>query len=209
MTDIPNTPSKSACDEGDHYQVLNWDEVPDPVADSLEDNIVELLQKDFPQFVISYHRFRGDRTVVIKREGLLAIVERLNNERNFQVLLDLTAVDYLHYGKLPRFEVVYNFLNINDKLRLRLKVPLEENDLWIDTLTGFYQSANWFEREVMEFFGITFKGHPDPRKLFLYDEFKGHPLRKDYPYNKRQPLIGYRDVEIDKHHYPGDRGSGY
>ena len=201
--------SKAAYGEGDLYQPLDWSQVPDPVEDNDEDKIVDLLQNDFPQYVISNHRFRGDRTVVIKREGLLEIVTRLKEdpEIDFKVLMDETAVDYL--GEDPRFEVVYHFKNIDKNLRLRLKVPVPEKDCWVDSIVQLYEAANWFEREIMEFFGIDFKGHPDKRKLFLYDQFKGCPLRKDYPYNKRQPLIEYLDAGRKENHYPGERGSGY
>jgi NADH-quinone oxidoreductase subunit C len=208
MPEELNKASKSAYDEGDHYVKVSWKQVPDPVTDSQEDAIVETIKKDYPQFVISHHRFRGDRTIVIKREGLLEIVKRLKDDEgfDFKVLTDLTAVDYL--GKEPRFEVVYHFANWDKKLRLRLKVPVVENDAWVDSIAHLYESANWFEREAMEFFGIQFQGHPDPRHLFLYDEFQGHPLRKDYPFNKRQPLIKYREVGIERSHYPGERGGG-
>jgi len=210
MDKKPKHPSKAAYNEGDSITEVNWDEVPDPVEDSPEDEVVELIKSEFPQYVISHHRFRGDRTVVIKREGLLEIVRRLKEdpELDFSILMDLTAVDYSGMGREPRFEVVYHLFSYEKKLRLRLKVPVAEKDAWMETLVPLYEAANWFEREVMEFFGVTFKNHPDPRKLFLYDEFKGYPLRKDYPYNKRQPLIEYRDVGIERHHFPGERGSG-
>ena len=210
MDKKPKHPSKAAYDEGDQYTKVNWDEIPDPVEDSPVDEVVELIKSEFPAFVISTHRFRGDRTVVIKREGLLEIVKRLKEDPdlNFAVLTDLTAVDYKDMDKTPRFEVVYHLFSYEKKLRLRLKVPLEENSLVVDTLVPLYEAANWFEREVMEFFGIKFENHPDPRKLFLYDKFKGFPLRKDYPYNKRQPLIEYRDVGMEKHHFSGERGAG-
>ncbi len=201
--------SKAAYDEGDHYQKVDWTEVPDPVEDNDEDRIVELLKSEYAEYIISHHRFRGDRTVVIKREGLLTIVRRLKEdpELNFKVLIDETAVDYPNRDF--RFEVVYNLLNMDKKLRLRLKVPVSIRDCWVDSIVPLYEAANWFEREIMEFFGIDFKGHPDKRKLFLYDEFKGYPLRKDYPYNKRQPLIEYRDINIERHHYVNERGSGF
>ncbi len=209
MSDKPKHPSKAAYIEGDLQEKIDWTQVPDPVEDGPEDKVVEFIQSEFPQYLISHHRFRGDRTVVIKREGLLEIVKRLKEDPEFQFnfLTDLTAADYPGKDR-PRFEVVYHLFSFEKRLRFRLKVPLEESDARIDSLCSLYEAANWYEREVSEFFGITFKGHPDPRKLFLYDEFKGYPLRKDYPYNKRQPLIEYRDIGMERHHYPGMRGSG-
>lgn len=200
--------SKAAYPEGDLYEKVSWEEVPDEVQDNDEDKIVEFIKADYGQFVLSNHRFRGDRTVTIKREGIFQIVKRLKEEHNFKVLTDQTAVDYL--GKEPRFEVVYILSNYDKNWRIRLKVPVSEKDLTVDSIVSLFEAANWFEREIMEFFGIDFKNHPDKRKLFLYDEFKGYPLRKDYPYNKRQPLIEYREVGMkERNHYPGERGSGY
>ena len=89
-----------------------------------------------------------------------------------------------------RFAVVYHFYSTAHKHRLRLVVPVEEGDAEVDSLTSLWPGANWLEREVWDMFGISFKGHPDLRRILMYEEFEGHPLRKDYPVNKRQPLIG-------------------
>ncbi len=99
-------------------------------------------------------------------------------------------------GPLPappseaRFAVVYHFFSTSHKHRLRLVVSLEEKDAEVDSLTSLWKGADWLEREIWDMFGIRFRGHPDPRRILLYQEFEGHPLRKDYPVNKRQPLIG-------------------
>ena len=89
-----------------------------------------------------------------------------------------------------RFEVIYHFFSLSTQRRLRVKVPVEEADPTVDSLSSLWASANWFEREVWDMFGITFQGHPDLKRILMYQEFTGHPLRKDYPVNKRQPLIG-------------------
>ena len=89
-----------------------------------------------------------------------------------------------------RFALVYHFYSTAHKHRLRLVVPVEEGDAEVDSLTSLWPGANWLEREVWDMFGISFKGHPDLRRILMYPEFEGHPLRKDYPVNKRQPLIG-------------------
>ena len=208
MQDKDKHVSKAAYEEGGHPVKVNWDEVPDPVDDSPEDDIVKLIKEEFPLYFISEHRFRGDRTVVINRDGLVEIITFLKNDKklDFNFLMDLTAADYP--GRENRFEVVYHLMSYSNHTRIRIKVPLSEKESKIQTISHLYETANWFEREVMEFFGITFKGHPEPKKLLLYDEFKGYPLRKDYAFDKRQPLIEYRDVGIEKHHYPGMHGSG-
>ena len=89
-----------------------------------------------------------------------------------------------------RFAVVYHFFSTTHKHRLRFIVPVEESAPEVDSLTSLWPAANWLEREVWDMFGIKFRGHPDLRRILMYPEFKGHPLRKDYPVNKRQPLIG-------------------
>ena len=89
-----------------------------------------------------------------------------------------------------RFTVVYHFFSIAHKHRLRLVVPVDEADAEVDSLTSLWPGANWLEREVWDMFGIRFRGHPDLKRILMYEGFEGHPLRKDYPVKKRQPLIG-------------------
>ena len=90
-----------------------------------------------------------------------------------------------------RFTVVYHFYSMAKKHRLRLQVPVEdETSPEVDSLTSLWPGANWLEREVWDMFGIVFRGHPDLKRILMYEEFEGHPLRKDYPVSKRQPLIG-------------------
>ncbi len=89
-----------------------------------------------------------------------------------------------------RFAVVYHFYSMAHKHRLRLVVPVGEADPRVDSLTDLWPGANWLEREIWDMFGIGFRGHPNLKRILMYEEFEGHPLRKDYPVNKRQPLIG-------------------
>ena len=89
-----------------------------------------------------------------------------------------------------RFTVVYHFYSMGHKHRLRLVVPVEESSAEVDSLTPLWPAANWLEREVWDMFGIGFRGHPDLKRILMYEEFEGHPLRKDYHVKRRQPLIG-------------------
>jgi len=89
-----------------------------------------------------------------------------------------------------RFVVVYHLFSLPLKHRLRLEVPVEEADAEVDSLTSLWAGADWLEREVWDMFGIRFRGHQNLKRILMYEEFVGHPLRKDYPVNKRQPLIG-------------------
>jgi NADH-quinone oxidoreductase subunit C len=92
-----------------------------------------------------------------------------------------------------RFTVVYHFFSTRHKHRLRLVIPVDESDPEVDSLVPLWPGANWLEREVWDMFGIRFRGHPDLKRILMYDGFEGHPLRKDYPVKRRQPLIGPRN----------------
>lgn len=140
--------------------------------------------------------FRGDETITIPREKLLEIFRLLKDDPKLDLnfLTDITAVDYLG-KKTPRFEVVYHLRSLSLNRRLRVKVPVPEEDPEVDSLTPLWKGANWLEREVWDMFGVRFRGHPDLRRVLMYEQFQGHPLRKDYPVNQRQPLVPEREVE--------------
>jgi NADH-quinone oxidoreductase subunit C len=153
------------------------------------------LHARFASATVETHAHRGDATLTVAREALPGVLRACRDEPalSFDVLMDLTAVDYSKYpGREdgPRFEVVYHLYSIPKNHRLRVKVRVEEDDAVVPTALTLWPIANWFEREVWDMFGIRFEGHPDLRRLLLYEEFVGHPLRKDYPINRRQPLIG-------------------
>jgi NADH-quinone oxidoreductase subunit C len=156
---------------------------------------LEVLKAKFPEHVESFHSFRGDDTVVLKREGLKEICKFLRDDpaQQFNLLTDLTCVDFPKKEK--RLEVVYHLYSIPHNVRIRLKVPVSEGSPAVDTVSDLWKVANWLEREVWDMFGIVFKGHPDPRRILLYEEFEGHPLRKDYHPLKEQPRIPLRDVK--------------
>jgi NADH-quinone oxidoreductase subunit C len=144
---------------------------------------------------VETHTERGDATIVVERSALLEALAFCRDEVGlaFDVLMDLTAVDYSRYpGREdgPRFEVVYHLYSISHNHRVRVKVRVDEDDAVVPSAVELWAIANWFEREVWDMFGVRFAGHPDLRRLLMYEEFVGHPLRKDYPINRRQPLIG-------------------
>jgi NADH-quinone oxidoreductase subunit C len=129
---------------------------------------------------------RDELTIYIDRPFIREAVARLRDDQElrFNFLADVTCVDW-HPGE-PRFEVVYELLSMARKERLRLKVRLPGADPKLDSVTSVWPSANWFEREVFDLFGIHFEGHPDLRRIMMPENWKGHPLRKDYP------VEGYR-----------------
>ncbi len=151
---------------------------------------LDLLKERFGEGILEASLPQGDATAVIRPEQLTQVLSFLKNDPrlSFDFLVDITAVDYL--GRTPRYDVVYHLLSIPLRRRLRIKVGVDGSQPVVDTVTPLYGSANWLEREVWDMFGIRFKGHPDLRRILMYDEFQGHPLRKDYPIRRRQPRIG-------------------
>jgi NADH-quinone oxidoreductase subunit C len=139
------------------------------------------------------HADHGDATACIDREGVVEVFRFLRDDPacGFEMLTDLTVVDYL--GETPRFEVVYHLYSVRHNHRLRVKARVDETDCAVASVTPLYASANWMEREAFDLYGVRFEGHPDLRRILLYDEFEGHPLRKDYPKERRQPLVGPRN----------------
>ena len=136
------------------------------------------------------HAQHGDATAIVDKDRLVEVMRFLRDdpELAFDMLSDLTCVDYL--GQEPRFEMVYHLYSLAKNHRLRVKARVPEQPCEIDTLCPLWASANWMEREVWDLYGVRFTGHPDPRRILLYEEFEGHPLRKDYPKERRQPLVG-------------------
>ncbi len=153
--------------------------------------LLETIKAQFPAAVLETSAFRGDETVIIKKEALFDAAAFLKGELGFDFLMDLTAADYL--PREPRFELVCHFYSSKHNYRLRLKCPVAADDAQVASLTPLWAGANWFEREVYDMFGIRFNGHPDLRRILMYDGFEGHPLRKDYPLKKRQHRIPHRD----------------
>jgi len=135
----------------------------------------------------------GDDWILVDRERAPEILEVLRDEPDFQFnfLSDITAVDW--DTRSPRFDVVYNLNSLTKNHRLRVKVGVDGKDPWVHSAYELWKAADWLEREVFDMFGIVFKGHPDLRRILLYDSFEGHPLRKDYDYQKRQPIVAETD----------------
>jgi NADH-quinone oxidoreductase subunit C len=157
--------------------------------------LTRLLLERFGEQVLSHHAQHGDETVVIGREGMLAVFGFLKSDPRcaFEMMMDLTAVDYL--PRTPRFELVVHLKSLSRNHRLRVKIPVAEQACEVDSIHGLWVAADWYERECHEMYGIVFKGHPNLAPLLLYDGFEGHPLRKDYPKGLQQPLVPMRPVK--------------
>jgi NADH-quinone oxidoreductase subunit C len=152
-----------------------------PVADKLKERFAEAVQE-----VVEAHQ---ELTVVVSRERIIAVCRFLKDDPalHYDMLMDLAGVDYL--GREPRFEVVYHLYSIPHSRRLRLKVRVPESDPVVPSVTSVWNTVNWHEREAFDMLGIRFAAHPDLRRIYMPDDYPGHPLRKDFP------ILG-PDVEV-------------
>lgn len=158
--------------------------------------VFQLIQQQLGVKVLQALQAQGDDIVILDRGGLRDSFRVLKEDSrlSFDFLSDITAVDYWQ-KKEPRFEVVYQLISLKNRRRLRVRVPVPDSDPTVESLTPLWRGANFLEREVWDLFGIRFTDHPDLRRILLYDEFQGHPLRKDYPVNLCQPRVPERKVE--------------
>jgi NADH-quinone oxidoreductase subunit C len=137
-------------------------------------------------------------TVYVSGEQLVATCQALRDSLNFEVLVEVTAADYL--PRAPRYEVVYHLLSVSKRLRLRLKVRVA-NDGTLATVQGVYPGAAWLEREVWDMFGIVFDGHNDLRRLLMPEDWEGHPQRKDYPVQIQKAAQTYAPLEVSEEQF--------
>lgn len=161
------------------------------MTDMAENNRAVLkLKEKFAASILEVKEFRGEVTVTVKKEDIVAICQFLKEALAYNLLTDVTAVDYL--GKDPRFMVVYNLYSIPNKDRLRVKAPVSESDCRIDSMAPLWNSALFVEREAYDMFGIIFTNHPNLTRILMTDDWVGHPLRKDYPLQgpDREPYKG-------------------
>ena len=135
----------------------------------------------------------GALGLLIEPASLLDVVRALKDTFGFDMFLDVTAVDWPE--RTPRFDVVWHFYSTRHFVRVRVKTRVPLADPSVDTLVPLYGSARYMERECHEMYGIVFRGNEDLRPILLYEGFEGHPLRKDYPKQKEQPLVPYREMK--------------
>lgn len=150
--------------------------------------VINLFKEKFSEVIVDSHEQHGDETILVKKESLFEILKfaKENENLKFDSMMDICGVDYL--GQTPRFEVVYHLYSIALNHRIRIKVRVSEEDCVVPSVISLWKSADWFERETWEMFGVKFEGHPELKPLLLFEGFEGHPLRKDYPIEKRQKI---------------------
>lgn len=140
---------------------------------------LELIKKSLEQFEIEYADANGTPQLILKKEDLIEVAKKLKHELEFDILVDILGVD--RFTKENRFEVISNLYSNKNKDRLFLKVKLDSKKPECPSLTKVWKSANWYEREAYDMFGIIFTEHPDLRRIYMPDEFQYYPLRKDFP----------------------------
>ena len=174
--------------------------------------VLDALKAKFGDAIVATSSEHGDDVAEVKREKLVEVATYLRDDAAMAMNMACycTCIDYLGLevltvrpstelavpsvparpvADLPRFAMVYELRSLKHSHRVRLKVRLEENDLKVPTLSGLWPAFNWLEREAYDMYGVAFDGHTDLRRIYMYDEFIGHPLRKDYPKERRQPLV--------------------
>jgi NADH-quinone oxidoreductase subunit C len=160
------------------------------MSDALND-LAGLIALRRPNAVQSHDLAFGELTLHVTLAHLEDLVDFLRTDPScrFSSLVDITAIDYP--SRVERFDVVYHFLSMYQNQRIRLKLAVRETDM-VPSIQAIHPSANWFEREVFDMFGILFSGHPDLRRILTDYGFRGHPLRKDFP------TTGYTEVRYDE-----------
>ncbi|HEX5060246.1 MAG TPA: NADH-quinone oxidoreductase subunit C [Kofleriaceae bacterium] len=170
--------------------------------------ILDALAAKFAHAVERTESNFGDEVAWIKRENLVEVAKWLRDEQGFAFPVFCTCIDRLDWKPIglppsehwneskPRFEIAYQLRSLKNQ-RIRLKVAVTEADPRVQSLAELWPAFNWQERETFDMYGIRFDGHPDLRRIYLYEEFVGYPLRKDYPKEKRQPLVRRDDLILN------------
>lgn len=183
--------------------------------------VVDAVKAKFGDAIVATSSHHGDEVIVVKRDKLVALATFLKDDpaMAFDTPVFVTAIDLLTWEPLGRrgdpapdtrpaydpgenndglrFEVCYQLRSLAHRHRIRVKVQVKENDAKVPSLAALWPAFDWQERETFDMYGIRFDGHPDLRRIYLYDEFVGYPLRKDYPKDKRQPLVRRPDLVGD------------
>jgi NADH-quinone oxidoreductase subunit C len=162
--------------------------------------VLNRLRAKFGEKILATDSFCGDDEALVAPADWLEIAKFVRDDAECAMdhFIDITAADYPEREpELPRFDVLLMLRSFSKNHRVRLKTRVREDEE-LDSLTSIWLGADWTEREVYDFFGIRFRSHPDLRRILMYDEFIGYPLRKDYPIDKTQPLIPYREVGPSK-----------
>ena len=140
---------------------------------------VEKIETRFQNNILLKNSFRDELSLTVTKDSLIEIMTFCKKDLGFDYLVDLTAVDNL--GTNPRYEVVYELYSYSDSCHLRIKVGLDESEREVSSVVDLWPTANWHEREAFDMIGVTFSGHPDMRRILMWEGYPYYPLRKDFP----------------------------
>ena len=140
---------------------------------------VEKIETRFQDNILLKNSFRDELSLTVTKDSLIEIMTFCKNDLGFDYLVDLTAVDNL--GTNPRYEVVYELYSYSNSCHLRIKVGVDESEREVSSVVGLWPTANWHEREAFDMIGVTFSGHPDMRRILMWEGYPYYPLRKDFP----------------------------
>ena len=140
---------------------------------------VEKIETRFQDNILLKNSFRDELSLTVTKDSLIEIMTFCKKDLGFDYLVDLTAVDNL--GTNPRYEVVYELYSYSDSCHLRIKVGVDESEREVSSVVGLWPTANWHEREAFDMIGVTFSGHPDMRRILMWEGYPYYPLRKDFP----------------------------
>jgi len=142
-------------------------------------DVVDALRARFGEDVLGVEEYANEHSVTVRKDRIVEVCRFLKEEQGFTYLADLGGAD--RFTDEDRFEVIYNLVNIYGGKRIRIKVRVDEDDLVVPPITSVYRAANWHEREAIDMFGIRFEGNPDPRRIYMPEDFEYYPLRKEFP----------------------------
>jgi NADH-quinone oxidoreductase subunit C len=149
-------------------------------------NVVEQVQQRFAADGLTVSRFRDNTRLIVPPARVFELLEALKESHGFDMLVDMTGVDYLYFpDAVDRFGVIYALLNMSTGERLFVKTMVNEPELELPSVFSLWKGADWMEREIFDMYGIRFKGHPNLRRILMPEEFAAFPLRKDYPLRGR------------------------
>ena len=140
---------------------------------------VEKIETRFQKNILLKNSFRDELSLTVTKDSLIEIMTFCKKDLGFDYLVDLTAVDNL--GTNPRYEVVYELYSYSDSCHLRIKAGVDESEREVSSVVGLWPTANWHEREAFDMIGLTFSGHPDMRRILMWEGYPFYPLRKDFP----------------------------
>ncbi|GAB4298959.1 MAG: hypothetical protein Kow0098_24920 [Ignavibacteriaceae bacterium] len=144
-----------------------------------KETLLNKLAAAFPEVQFSDNVFREELTINFDKTHIVPVCKFLKNDVGFDRCVDITAIDWAK--RRNRFTVVYNLFSVKNNFRIRLKCDVDESDCRIDSVSGIWKSANWYERETFDMYGIEFSNHPDLRRMYMPEDFEYYPLRKDFP----------------------------